>query len=164
MTFDHVFNLYPERAFFTKIDNYSFSLLKSGSRIMLCEHAKTWTLSTAFSNSNCCFTFLWHKIMTLRLLPSILVYLHRYISPYIVGTTEISETLGFFLASPQTSFGVRLSRIHFSPTWGRNECVTNEPQRTSAGRLGSFSIHLHTILTRGHVIIPPRTSILPCLS
>ena len=31
------------------------------------------------------------------------------------------------LASPQTSFGVR-SR-------GRNECVTNEPQRTSAGRL-----------------------------
>ena len=35
----------------------------------------------------------------------------------------------FSLASPQTSFGVRLSRIH------RNECVTNEPQRTSAGRL-----------------------------
>ena len=33
-----------------------------------------------------------------------------------------------YLASPQTSFGVRLSRI-------RNECVTNEPQRTSAGRL-----------------------------
>ena len=31
------------------------------------------------------------------------------------------------IASPQTSFGVRLSR--------RNECVTNEPQRTSAGRL-----------------------------
>ena len=30
------------------------------------------------------------------------------------------------LASPQTSFGVRLSRIHFSQ---------NEPQRTSAGRL-----------------------------
>ena len=35
----------------------------------------------------------------------------------------------FSLASPQTTFGVRLSRIH------RNECVTNEPQRTSAGRL-----------------------------
>ena len=32
------------------------------------------------------------------------------------------------VASPQTSFGVRLSRIH-------DECVTNEPQRTSAGRL-----------------------------
>ena len=31
------------------------------------------------------------------------------------------------LASPQTSFGVRFV------TWGRNECVTNEPQRTSAG-------------------------------
>ena len=34
------------------------------------------------------------------------------------------------VASPQTSFGVRLSRIHW-----RNECVTNEPQRTPAGRL-----------------------------
>ena len=34
---------------------------------------------------------------------------------------------GSQVASPQTSFGVRLSRIH--------ECVTNEPQRTSAGRL-----------------------------
>ena len=33
------------------------------------------------------------------------------------------------LASPQTSFGVRLSRIHFSQ---------NEPQRTSAGRLNAF--------------------------
>ena len=42
------------------------------------------------------------------------------------------------VASLQTSFGVHLSRIHFSPTerpWGRNECVTNEPQRMSAGRL-----------------------------
>ena len=39
------------------------------------------------------------------------------------------------LASPQTSFGVRSSRNHFSLRWGRNECVTNEPQRTSAGRL-----------------------------
>ena len=38
------------------------------------------------------------------------------------------------LASPQTSFGVRLLRIHFSPR-GINYCVTNEPQRTSAGRL-----------------------------
>ena len=43
------------------------------------------------------------------------------------------------IVSPQTSFGVRSSRIHFTPhgrrPWGRNECVTNEPQRTSAGRL-----------------------------
>ena len=42
------------------------------------------------------------------------------------------------VASPQTSFGVPLSRIHFSPVGvggGGNECVTNEPQRTSAGRL-----------------------------
>ena len=30
---------------------------------------------------------------------------------------------------PQMSFGVRLSRSHFS----RNECVTNEPQRTRGG-------------------------------
>ena len=45
------------------------------------------------------------------------------------------------VASPQTSFGVRLSRIHFSPMErngemgprGRNGYVTNEPQRTSAG-------------------------------
>ena len=36
------------------------------------------------------------------------------------------------LASQQTFYGVRLSRIHFSPALGRNECVTNEPQRTSA--------------------------------
>ena len=36
------------------------------------------------------------------------------------------------IAYPQTSFGVRLPRIHFSP---RNEYVTNEPRRTSAGRL-----------------------------
>ena len=34
----------------------------------------------------------------------------------------------FRVASPQTSVGVRLSR-------GENECVTTEPQRTSAGRL-----------------------------
>ena len=41
------------------------------------------------------------------------------------------------VASPQTSFVVRSSRIHFSPTEmsGRNECVTNEPQMTSEGRL-----------------------------
>ena len=49
--------------------------------------------------------------------------------------TEVVLISSKFLASPQTSFGVRLSRIHFSPTWGRNECVTDEPQRTSAGRL-----------------------------
>ena len=40
---------------------------------------------------------------------------------------------GLRLASSQTSFGVRLSRIH-------HECVTNEPQRTSAGRLALDSI------------------------
>ena len=32
------------------------------------------------------------------------------------------------------SHGLRSSRIHFSPM-ERNECVTNEPQRKSAGRL-----------------------------
>ena len=44
----------------------------------------------------------------------------------------VYQDLNMCLASPQTSFGVRTSRIHFS---GRNKCVTNEPQRTSAGRL-----------------------------
>ena len=41
------------------------------------------------------------------------------------------------IASPETSFGVRSSRIHFTHLfpWGRNERVTNEPQRTCAGRL-----------------------------
>ena len=58
------------------------------------------------------------------------------------------------VASPQTSVGVRLSRIHFSPTspistpWGRNECVTNEPQRTSAGRLATLRV-IFPRLTRG---------------
>ena len=48
--------------------------------------------------------------------------------------------LGLGVTSSQRSFGVRLSRIHFSPTekcpWGRHEYATNEPQRTSAGRQG----------------------------
>ena len=48
------------------------------------------------------------------------------------------------LASPQISFGVRSSRIHFTPTWGRNECVTNEPQRTYAGRLSHHWFPLET--------------------
>ena len=38
------------------------------------------------------------------------------------------------VASPQASFGVRLSRTHFSPT--------NEPQRTSAGRLSQRLVGL----------------------
>ena len=54
-------------------------------------------------------------------------YWVRPCSLYLLTTATIAST--------QTSFGVRLLRIHFSPTWGRNECVTNEPQRTSAGRL-----------------------------
>ena len=44
--------------------------------------------------------------------------------------------VGCTIASPQTSFGVRSSHIHSSPT-EKNECVTNEPQRTYAGRLGA---------------------------
>ena len=46
------------------------------------------------------------------------------------------------IAYPQTSFGVRLSLIHFSP---RNEDVTNEPQRTSAGRLPCARIALNSL-------------------
>ena len=47
---------------------------------------------------------------------------------------------------PADVFGVRSSRIRspysFLPLgpWGRNECVTNEPQRTSARRLHDTSI------------------------
>ena len=40
----------------------------------------------------------------------------------------------FSVSLPTDVLGDSLSRIHFSP-WGRNESVTNEPQRTSAGRL-----------------------------
>ena len=56
------------------------------------------------------------------------------------------------LASPKASFRVRSSRIHFSPRgpWGRNECVTNEPQRTSAGRL-----HLSWLLVNGKTFLAP---------
>ena len=39
-----------------------------------------------------------------------------------------------FLASPQTSFAVRLSRIHFSPTWGEmNAWQTNPKGRLRGG-------------------------------
>ena len=43
---------------------------------------------------------------------------------------------------PADVFGVRSSRIHFSPSvrGGKNECVTNEPLRTSARRLYDTSI------------------------
>ena len=52
------------------------------------------------------------------------------------GDWRQSETAKY-LASPQTSFGVRLSRIHF----------TNEPQRTSAGRLQNILNEQYTELT-----------------
>ena len=75
---------------------------------------------------------------------------------YIKDLPETAEslkltTLCIYVASPQTSFGVRLSRIHFSPTetWGRNECVTNEPQRTSAGRL-VFMRMIHKSFASSH--------------
>ena len=50
----------------------------------------------------------------------------RLFKPWLYPILEYAVP---FLASPQTSFGVRLSRI---------QCVTNEPQRTSAGRLVPF--------------------------
>ena len=52
---------------------------------------------------------------------------YRYQGPMTLSVQIYIASL--YLASPQTSFGVRLSGIQ------RNECVTNEPQRTSAGRL-----------------------------
>ena len=45
-----------------------------------------------------------------------------YMNAWMNGHLKVCAALAF----PQRSFGVRLSRI---------ECVTNEPQRTSAGRL-----------------------------
>ena len=54
----------------------------------------------------------------------------RFASFAIIIVAAAEFMLAAAVASPQTSFGVRSSRIHFAPT-----CVTNEPQRTSAGRL-----------------------------
>ena len=54
--------------------------------------------------------------------------LFRFKERETVDKIEVTYSM-IYLASPQTSFGVHLSRIHFY------ECVTNEPQRTSAGRL-----------------------------
>ena len=39
------------------------------------------------------------------------------------GLHSVQSSLN--LASQQTSYGVPLSGIHFSPALGRNECVTN---------------------------------------
>ena len=48
--------------------------------------------------------------------------------------------LGLGVTSPQRSFGVRLSRIHFSPTekcpWGRHEYATNESKGPLLGGKG----------------------------
>ena len=52
----------------------------------------------------------------------------------VIGRIEL-KIICIFVGLPADVFGVRLSRIHLSPTWGRNECVTNEPQRTFAERL-----------------------------
>ena len=48
----------------------------------------------------------------------------------------ISSTSACYIASPQTSLGfVCHAFISTNEPQRRNECVTNEPQRTSAGRL-----------------------------
>ena len=50
-----------------------------------------------------------------------------------------------YLASPQTSLGVRSSFLpHRRRPWGSNECVTNEPQRTSAGKLTPIQPHANS--------------------
>ena len=48
---------------------------------------------------------------------------------------QLYQSIVSRVASPQTSFGDSFVTHSFLPPWGRNECVTNEPQRTSAGRL-----------------------------
>ena len=56
-----------------------------------------------------------------------------------IQTKKLSILLSFYfhVASPQTSLGVR----------GGNECMTNEPQRTSAEKLTFMTYYLHSTLT-----------------
>ena len=89
---------------------------------------KNTELRSFREGSGSCLLLLRSRLFDLQLVNHVVQKLH-------VGTN---------IASPQTSFGVRLSRIHF--IWGRNECVTNEPQRTSAGRLGQT----RTVLSSQH--------------
>lgn len=111
------------KSLFYKNRQFQFLVTKKWfSHHALWEHAKTWTLSTTFFKSNCCFTFLCHKLWP---------YDCYRVSLFIF--TDI-----------------------FHHTW------LGQPKYLKLK--GSFSIHLHTILTWGHVIIPLRTSILPCLS
>ena len=55
-----------------------------------------------------------------------------------IQTKKLSILLSFYfhVASPQTSLGVR----------GGNECMTNEPQRTSAEKLTFMTYYLHSTL------------------
>ena len=57
------------------------------------------------------------------------LFIKRWLIPFKSNDPQLHATVHwikhrvtFVVASPQTSFGVCLSRIHFSP---RNECVTN---------------------------------------
>ena len=52
-----------------------------------------------------------------------------------VWTSQFCANVITLYSLPQTSFGVRLSRI---------QCVTNEPQRTSAGRLNFIVLYPYT--------------------
>ena len=73
----------------------------------------------------------WEGIFGIRELTKIRCGIREKVE-HLNGKQDFTATI----ASPQTSFGARSSRIHFSRTErGRNECVANEPQRTSAGRL-----------------------------
>ena len=49
------------------------------------------------------------------------------------------------VASPQTSFGF-FCHAFISPLGGRNECVTNEPQRTSSGRLAYLTYQKFSVV------------------
>ena len=56
----------------------------------------------------------------------------RYSCYFLLSDLSLISTMSICsLASPQMSFVTH----SFPPRWGRNECVKNEPQRTSAGRL-----------------------------
>ena len=56
----------------------------------------------------------------------------RYSCYFLLSDLSLISTMSICsLASPQMSFVTH----SFPPRWGRNECVKNEPQRTSTGRL-----------------------------
>ena len=70
---------------------------------------------------------------------------------------EVQPQASQALASPQTSFNWASFVTHsFLPKglpWGRNECVTNELQRTSAGRLPKLTLRVCNVNLLSHAAV-----------